>query len=137
MNVLTVDTRLYSPPITELPNLRTFSFILFPVKSRLFLLIPWRLPVNYYLNIIQLFTRYYIWCHCYKVILQVFILLWEGIWYQMIPCQWYQNLISIFYQKKKKKSNKCKTCHQKITTSLTNERRVLMGSYFYTHVLIY
>ena len=103
VNVLTVDTRLYSPPITKLPNLRTFSFILFPVKSRLFLLIPWRLPVNYYLNIIQLFTRYYIWCHCYKVILQVFIpLWWEGIWYQMIPCQWYQNLISVFYQKKKK-----------------------------------
>ena len=32
------------------------------------------------------------------------------------------------------KSNKCKTCQQKITTPLTNERHVLVGNYFYTHV---
>ena len=32
------------------------------------------------------------------------------------------------------KSNKCETYQQKITTQLTNERLVLMGSYFYTHV---
>ena len=32
------------------------------------------------------------------------------------------------------KSNKCKTCQQKITNPLTIERHVLMGSYFWTHV---
>ena len=32
------------------------------------------------------------------------------------------------------KFNKCETCQQKITTSLTNERHVLVGSYFYTHI---
>ena len=32
------------------------------------------------------------------------------------------------------KSNKCETRWQKITVPLTNERHVLIGSYFYTHV---
>jgi len=32
------------------------------------------------------------------------------------------------------KFNKCETCQQKITIPLTNERHVLVGSYFYTHV---
>lgn len=40
VNILIVDTKWYSPPIAKLSNLRTFSFILFCVKSRLFLLIP-------------------------------------------------------------------------------------------------
>ena len=29
------------------------------------------------------------------------------------------------------KSNKCKTCQQKITNTLINERHVLMGSFFF------
>ena len=32
------------------------------------------------------------------------------------------------------KSNKCETCQQKITILLTNERHILVSSYFYTHV---
>ena len=32
------------------------------------------------------------------------------------------------------KSNKCETCQQKITNPLTNERHVLVNSYFCTHV---
>ena len=32
------------------------------------------------------------------------------------------------------KSYKCKTCLQKINTLLTNERHVLVGSYFFIHV---
>ena len=32
------------------------------------------------------------------------------------------------------KSNKCETYQQKITTPLTNERHVLVGSYFYINV---
>ena len=32
------------------------------------------------------------------------------------------------------KSNKCETCQQKITNTLTIERHVLVGSYFCTHI---
>ena len=32
------------------------------------------------------------------------------------------------------KFNKCEICQQKIITPLTNERHVLVDSYFYTHV---
>ena len=32
------------------------------------------------------------------------------------------------------KSNKCETCQQKITTPLTNERHVLVSSYFYINI---
>ena len=48
----------------------------------------------------------------------------EGIWYQMIPCQWYQNLISM--------RNVCKK--KKIATSLTNKKYVLVSSYFCIYI---
>ena len=32
------------------------------------------------------------------------------------------------------KSNKYETCQQKITTQLINERHMLVGCYFYTHI---
>ena len=47
----------------------------------------------------------------------------EGIWYVS------NNIMSTV-----SKSNKCETCQQKITTILTNERHVLVGSHFYTHI---
>ena len=47
----------------------------------------------------------------------------EGIWYVS------NNIMSTV-----SKSNKCETCQQKITNSLTIEKHVLVGSYFCTHV---
>ena len=32
------------------------------------------------------------------------------------------------------KFNKCETCQQKITNSLTNERHVLVSTYYCTHI---
>ena len=50
------------------------------------------------------------------------------------PYEWRRYLVSNDTISTVSKSNKYETCRYKLTTPLTNERHVLVGSYFYTHV---
>ena len=48
--------------------------------------------------------------------------------------KWGRNLVLNDTMSAVSKFNKCETCQQKITNSLTNKKHVLIGSYFRIHV---